>query len=85
MKGKPTNVRSIEAERIALERGLPANLDVDCFVLGAILMDDALYIQVPACWKPKTSGWRSIAASSCAWASCTDVARVSTASQWPAI
>jgi replicative DNA helicase len=31
---------------IALERGLPSNLDAERFVLGAILMDDALYIQV---------------------------------------
>ena len=31
---------------IALERGLPANLDAERFVLGSILMDDALYIQV---------------------------------------
>src|SRR5580704_2908745 len=31
---------------IALEKGLPANLDAERFVLGAILMDDALYIQV---------------------------------------
>jgi replicative DNA helicase len=31
---------------IALERGLPLNLDAERFVLGAILMDDALYIQV---------------------------------------
>ena len=31
---------------IALERGLPANLDAERFVLGAILIDDALYIQV---------------------------------------
>src|ERR1700733_12522331 len=31
---------------IALERGLPANLDAERFVLGAVLMDDALYIQV---------------------------------------
>src|SRR5580693_8193293 len=34
------------APDIALERGLPANLDAERFVLGAILMDDALYIQV---------------------------------------
>jgi replicative DNA helicase len=34
------------ATDIALERGLPANLDAERFVLGAILMDDALYIQV---------------------------------------
>src|SRR5579862_428570 len=31
---------------IALERGLPANLDAERFVLGAVLMDDALFIQV---------------------------------------
>src|ERR1017187_742865 len=31
---------------IALEKGLPANQDAERFVLGAILMDDALYIQV---------------------------------------
>src|ERR1700734_1886977 len=34
------------APDIALERGLPANLDAERFVLGAVLMDDALYIQV---------------------------------------
>src|ERR1700726_1218552 len=31
---------------IALERGLPVNLDAERFVLGAIMMDDALSIQV---------------------------------------
>src|SRR5690349_8248135 len=31
---------------IALEKGLPANLDAERFVLGAILMDDALFIQI---------------------------------------
>jgi replicative DNA helicase len=34
------------APDIALEKGLPANLDAERFVLGAVLMDDALYIQV---------------------------------------
>src|SRR5579864_4389759 len=34
------------APDIALEKGLPANLDAERFVLGAIMMDDALYIQV---------------------------------------
>src|SRR5579872_3341786 len=34
------------ATDIALERGLPANVDAERFVLGAVLMDDALYIQV---------------------------------------
>ena len=31
---------------IALEKGLPVNLDAERFVLGAVLMDDTLYIQV---------------------------------------
>jgi len=31
---------------ITLERGLPANLDAERFVLGSILMDDAAYIPV---------------------------------------
>ena len=31
---------------VALEKGLPANLDAERFVLGAILMDDTYFIQV---------------------------------------
>src|SRR5215470_4003787 len=30
----------------ALEKGLPANLDAERFVLGAVLMDDNFYIQI---------------------------------------
>src|SRR5689334_3886532 len=30
---------------LALEKGLPANLDAERFVLGAILMDDTYFIQ----------------------------------------
>ena len=30
---------------IALEKGLPCNLDAERFVLGAILLDDTYYIQ----------------------------------------
>ncbi|HEV2442250.1 MAG TPA: DnaB-like helicase N-terminal domain-containing protein, partial [Steroidobacteraceae bacterium] len=40
------------APDIALERGLPQNLDAERFVLGAILMDDALYIQVAGTLEP---------------------------------
>ena len=36
------------AADIALDRGLPVNLDAERFVLGSILMDDAVYIQVAA-------------------------------------
>ncbi len=38
---------------IALERGLPVNHDAERFVLGAILMDDALYIQVSSSLVPE--------------------------------
>ena len=31
---------------IALERGLPANLDAERFVLGSILMDDSSFIPI---------------------------------------
>src|SRR5262247_3624718 len=31
---------------LALEKGLPANIDAERLVLGAILMDDAQFIQV---------------------------------------
>ena len=31
---------------LALEKGLPVNLDAERFVLGSILMDDALFVQV---------------------------------------
>ena len=37
---------------IALEKGLPVNLDAERFVLGAVLMDDALYIQVAGTLEP---------------------------------
>jgi replicative DNA helicase len=37
---------------IALEKGLPVNLDAERYVLGAILMDDALYIQVAGSLEP---------------------------------
>ena len=38
---------------IALEKGLPVNLDAERFVLGAILMDDSLYIQVAGTLQPE--------------------------------
>jgi replicative DNA helicase len=40
------------APDLALEKGLPANQDAERFVLGAILMDDALYIQVAGTLDP---------------------------------
>ncbi len=38
---------------IALEKGLPVNLDAERFVLGAVLMDDSLYIQVAGVLQPE--------------------------------
>ncbi len=36
----------MSAQSIALDQGLPANLDAERFVLGSILLDDTYYIQV---------------------------------------
>ena len=33
---------------IALEKGLPSNVDAERFVLGAVLMDDTYFVQVAA-------------------------------------
>jgi replicative DNA helicase len=37
---------------IALQKGLPANLDAERFVLGAILIDDSLFVQVAGTLAP---------------------------------
>ncbi len=37
---------------IALDKGLPVNLDAERFVLGSILMDDSLYVQVAGTLQP---------------------------------
>lgn len=36
----------------ALEKGLPANLDAERFVLGAVMMDDSFYIQIAGSIEP---------------------------------
>src|SRR6476660_9885751 len=38
---------------VAFERGLPANIDAERFVLGAILMDDTYFIQVASSLEPE--------------------------------
>src|SRR5689334_179151 len=47
---RPANVERLApmpaSADIALEKGLPVNLDAERFVLGAVLMDDALFLQV---------------------------------------
>ena len=40
------------AQDIALEKGLPANLDAERFVLGAILLNDSAYVQVAGNLEP---------------------------------
>jgi replicative DNA helicase len=37
---------------VALEKGLPCNLDAERFVLGSILMDDAQFVQVAGALEP---------------------------------
>jgi replicative DNA helicase len=56
---------------VSSDKGLPTNHDAERFVLGSILMDDSTYIQCAGILGRTTSAWRSIAASSCAWATCT--------------
>ena len=38
---------------IALEKGLPVNLDAERFVLGSILLDDSLFVQVAGTLQPE--------------------------------
>ena len=38
---------------IALEKGLPANVDAERFVLGSILLDDSAYVQVAGLLEPE--------------------------------
>ena len=44
--------RTMASAELALERGLPVNLDAERFVLGSILMDDALFVQVAGTLQP---------------------------------
>jgi len=41
-----------QSSDIALEKGLPANLDAERFVLGAVLIDDTFLIQVAGALEP---------------------------------
>ncbi len=50
-----------------LDKGLPVNLDAERFVLGSILLDESLFIQVPGASSRTTSASKSTAASSGAW------------------
>src|SRR3954462_3016140 len=38
---------------LAFEKGLPANLDAERFVLGSILLDDSVYLQVAGSIDPE--------------------------------
>ena len=38
---------------LAFEKGLPANLDAERFVLGSILLNDAAYLQVAGAIEPQ--------------------------------
>jgi replicative DNA helicase len=37
---------------MALEKGLPTNLDAERYVLGSILLDDTFFVQVAAVLEP---------------------------------
>ena len=38
---------------LALAKGLPANLDAERFVLGSVLLNDAVYLQVAGVLEPE--------------------------------
>ena len=38
---------------LAFEKGLPANLDAERFVLGSILLNDSVYLQVAGAVEPE--------------------------------
>jgi replicative DNA helicase len=42
----------MSATSVALDRGLPSNLDAERFVLGSILMDDSLFVQTAGVLEP---------------------------------
>jgi|KBSSwiStaDraftv2_1062776.scaffolds.fasta_scaffold184679_2 replicative DNA helicase len=44
---------SMAAQDLAFEKGLPANLDAERYVLGSILLDDSVYLQVAAAIQPE--------------------------------
>jgi len=50
---------------IGIDRPLPANLDAERFVLGAIMVDDSAFLQAAGRFRPKISAWKSISASFC--------------------
>ena len=43
----------MQTSEIALEKGLPCNLDAEKFVLGAILCDDTYFVQVASALEPE--------------------------------
>ncbi|HET8549907.1 MAG TPA: replicative DNA helicase [Bryobacteraceae bacterium] len=43
----------MQTSEVALEKGLPANLDAEKFVLGAILCDDTYFVQVASALEPE--------------------------------
>ena len=43
---------SMTTTDLALAKGLPANLDAERFVLGSILLNDTLYLQVAGALEP---------------------------------
>ncbi len=51
---------------LTLDAGLPANLDAEKTILGAILLDNAAHAEAAEALNPTTSRSTRIAASSCA-------------------
>jgi replicative DNA helicase len=47
------SLASAAAEKIALEKGLPANMDAERFILGSVLLNDARFIEVAGILSPE--------------------------------
>ena len=76
--------RDHSLDRVALEKGLPANIDAERFILGSVLLEMPGFIEIAGIdYATTTSRSKSTAASSRACRSCTSAARRSTASPSP--
>jgi hypothetical protein len=66
---------------LALQKGLPSNLDVERLVLGAVLLDDRVFVSVAAVLTPQDFSLEKHRASSGAWWNCRPAASASTGSR----
>ena len=64
-------------QNIALEKGLPANLDAERYVLGSIMMDDATFISIAGTLQADDFCLEKHRRISRAWPNCTSAGNAS--------